>query len=271
MPIDCSKGSSYWKYRIKLFWKFKNFIKKLKLKLKAFKIIVNNEYNRLASKENPLLTISSLKKCGVDISDNAIIFGENVLIDLTRPSLIHIGANTFLHNGFKILTHDYATFVFIKKYNEFIPSSGRVWIGDNIWFGENVTVLKGSQIGDNCIIGINSVVMGTIPSNSVAAGCPAKVICSLDEYFEKRKEKSVEEAFEYARSIVARYGRRPVPSDFWEEFPLFVSGDEVDMYPEIPIKRQLGTAYNHWCANHKALFKSFDDFLEAAEIMNAEI
>ena len=74
-------------------------------------------------------------------------------------------------------------------------------IGNNVWFGQNVTVLRGSDIGDNCIIGYGSVVMGKIPANSVAAGCPCKVICTLDEYFEKRKKCCVEEAFDYARSI----------------------------------------------------------------------
>jgi len=133
-----------------------------------------------------------------------------------------------------------------------------------VWFGQNVTVLKGSDIGDNCIIGLGSVVMGRIPPNSVAAGCPCRVICTLDEYFEKRKKRSIEEAFEYARSIQERFGRRPTPSDFWEEFPLFVSGNEVDKYPEIPIKNQMQGAYQYYIQNHKAIFSSFDEFLKGA-------
>lgn len=51
----------------------------------------------------------------------------------------------------------------------------------------NCTVLKGVTIGDNCIIGIGSIVTKDIPANSVAIGNPAKVVCSLDEYFEKEK------------------------------------------------------------------------------------
>lgn len=135
-----------------------------------------------------------------------------------------------------------------------------------MWFGENVTLLKGTNIGNNCIIGINSVVMGAIPDNSVAAGCPAKVICSLDEYFQKRKLRCVEEAFEYARSIEERFGRYPILSDFWEEFPLFVSGEDIDKYPEIPIRKQLGGECESWTKSHKAQFTSFEDFLKAAEI-----
>lgn len=213
--------------------------RKIKQIIRALKNVIRTEYNRMSVRQNPQLLIAALRKKGLDISEKAIIRGENIEIDQTRPSLVHIGDYTLLHKGFTLLTHDFATRVFMRKYNEFIPSSGKVWIGNNVWFGENVTVLKGSHIGDNCIIGINSVVMGEIPQNSVAAGCPAKVICSLDEYFEKRKEKSVEEAFEYARSIVERYGRRPVPEDFWEEFPLFISGENLCDYPQVPVKQQI--------------------------------
>lgn len=248
-----------------MFKKIYEILYKINLYIKAYKIIIKEEVNKLAADKDPALIIRALQKKGVDIADDTILFGgQSIQIDLTRPSLIHIGSKTFLHNGFKLLTHDYATLVFINKYSEFISSSGRVWIGDNVWFGENVTVLKGSHIGDNCIIGINSVVMGEIPARSVAAGCPAEVICSIDENFEKRKNKSIEEAFEYARSIKERFGRNPRPIDFWEEFPLFVSGDEVDKYPEIPIKKQLGPAYDVWVKNHRAKFKSFEDFLKAA-------
>jgi len=54
-----------------------------------------------------------------------------------------------------------------------------VCIGDNCWLGQNAVILKGVTIGDNCIIGANSVVTADVPSNSVAAGNPAKIIKSL--------------------------------------------------------------------------------------------
>jgi len=45
---------------------------------------------------------------------------------------------------------------------------------------------------------------------------------------------------------------------------LFVSGNEVDKYPEIPIRRQMKEAYDHYVKTHKAQFSSFDEFLKAA-------
>ena len=49
-------------------------------------------------------------------------------------------------------------------------------VGNNVWFGGNVTVLSGVKIGDNAVIGAGSVVTKDIPKNCVAAGNPCKVI-----------------------------------------------------------------------------------------------
>lgn len=49
-------------------------------------------------------------------------------------------------------------------------------IGNKVWIGTNVTVLKGVTIGDGAIIAAGSVVTKNIPANCLAAGIPAKVI-----------------------------------------------------------------------------------------------
>lgn len=53
-------------------------------------------------------------------------------------------------------------------------------IGNDVWVGAGVSVLPGVTIGDNCVIGAGSVVTKDIPSNSVAAGNPCKVIKTID-------------------------------------------------------------------------------------------
>ena len=100
-------------------------------------------------------------------------------------------------------------------------------------------------------------------SNCIAVGIPCKKVYSLDEYYEKRKVASFGEAAEYARSIKERFGREPRVEDFWEEFPLFLSGAEISKYPNLPVKRQLGPSYRHYCQNHKSPFIDFEDFISA--------
>ena len=231
-----------------------NFFRKIKKR-------IGFEYYRFSEKNYERF----LRKKGVKLGNNTywgII--KTINIDTSRPSLVEIGDNVRIDTGMTILTHDYPTWVFKHVYNDFVNSSGKVKIGNNIYFAQYCTILKGVTIGDNCIIGFGSLITKDIPANSIAVGSPAKVIGTLDEYYKKRKVQCVEEAFEYARSIQERFNRKPVIQDFWEEFPLFMNGNEL--HPDLPIKRQLGSAYEYYRTNHKANFNGFEDFLDKAGI-----
>ncbi len=216
--------------------------------------------------------INYLRKKGIKIGKNCTIGpARTINVDLSRPYLVEIGDEVRLNYGLTIMTHDYLSLVFKNYYGDFLPSSGKVKIGNNVYFGRNCTVLKGVTIGNNCIIGYGSLVTKDIPDNSVAAGIPAKVICTLDRYYEKRKQAALEEAFKHVAEIEKALNRAPIPSDFREEFVYFVSGDEIDKYPEIDIKRQLtymGNCYDKWTKEHKAPYKNLDEFIEAAHEYN---
>src|SRR5215213_3039526 len=56
-----------------------------------------------------------------------------------------------------------------------------VVVGSNVWVGYGACILRGVQVGDNAIVGTNSVVTKDLPANAVAAGVPAKVIRMRDE------------------------------------------------------------------------------------------
>jgi galactoside O-acetyltransferase len=59
------------------------------------------------------------------------------------------------------------------------PRMAPVEIGDNVFVGMGVKILKGSTIGSDSVIGAGSVVAGEIPAGVVAAGNPARVIREL--------------------------------------------------------------------------------------------
>lgn len=206
-----------------------------------------------------------LRYKGIKLGKN-IFWGDfkTITIDFTRPSLVEIGDDVRINTGFTLMTHDGANMVLRRVYHEYIPCSGRVKIGNNVYFGRQCTVLKGVTIGDNCIIGYGSLVTRDIPANSVAVGRPAKVISSLDDYYQRRKVLCKNEAMDYARSIQERFGRRPELKDFWEEFPLFLEGDEE--FAELPIRSQLNESYDYYRENNKPVFHGLEDFLKQSGI-----
>lgn len=63
-----------------------------------------------------------------------------------------------------------------KSRNDTIGEVIPVQIGNNVWIGSRVMILKGVTIGNNSVIAAGSIVTKSIPNNSLAAGCPAKVI-----------------------------------------------------------------------------------------------
>lgn len=58
-------------------------------------------------------------------------------------------------------------------------SKGDIKIGKRVWICDNSVVLPGVTIGDNSIIGANSVINTDVPANCLAAGVPARVIKKL--------------------------------------------------------------------------------------------
>lgn len=79
-----------------------------------------------------------------------------------------------------------------------------VTIGNNVWLGGNTVVCPGVTIGDNVVIGAGSVVTKDIPSWSVAAGNPCRVIREItddDINYCFKKEKPDEEALQYMQKL----------------------------------------------------------------------
>jgi acetyltransferase-like isoleucine patch superfamily enzyme len=155
-----------------------------------------------------------LRKRGAKIGKNAKIYDPlRTYIDKTRPWLLTIGDYTLITSGVKILTHDYSLSTLRRVYGEWIGEGGITSIGENCFIGMNSIILMGTKIGDNVIVGAGSVVHGNIPDNVVIAGNPAKIICTLQEHYENRKKKTVNEVQKCILEYKDRFNKLPKPNE----------------------------------------------------------
>lgn len=128
-----------------------------------------------------------LRRKGLQIDSDCTIM-PNVIFG-SEPYLISLAAKVTISNHVTFITHDGGTRVFREneRYKSVIKY-GRITIHENCFIGSGTIILPGVEIGPNSVIGAGSVVTRNIPSDVVAAGNPAKIICTVEEYAEKSLE-----------------------------------------------------------------------------------
>ena len=92
---------------------------------------------------------------------------------ITAANKIEIGDNCVFANNVVIVDHDHL--VRDRGITKDLTSSP-IHIGNNVWCGANVTILKGVHIGDGAIIAAGAVVTKDVEEHSVYGGVPAKLI-----------------------------------------------------------------------------------------------
>jgi acetyltransferase-like isoleucine patch superfamily enzyme len=99
--------------------------------------------------------------------------------------------------------------VFRDKYPD-VDVLAPITVGDSVFIGANAIVLPGVTIGSNSVIGAGSVVAHDIPCGSVAAGVPARVVKTVDDYERAALRKSLNcgrlSPIDKALFLKARYG-----------------------------------------------------------------
>ncbi|CAM9023976.1 unnamed protein product [Wickerhamomyces anomalus] len=106
-------------------------------------------------------------------------FYANFNLTILDGSIVKIGHGVALGPNVTLTcaTHPLDPYMRVDDHYEW---SREIIIGNRVWLGANVTVLAGVHIGDNVVVGANSVVTKDIPANSVAVGIPARVVKKLE-------------------------------------------------------------------------------------------
>jgi acetyltransferase-like isoleucine patch superfamily enzyme len=107
----------------------------------------------------------------LSIGANGFVGTCSVIIAVDR---IAIGEDALVASHCVIRDHDHGTSGLPYRAQPLVSSP--VTMGDNVWLGAGVTVLKGASIGDNAVIGAGAVVTRPIPENSTAVGVPARPV-----------------------------------------------------------------------------------------------
>ena len=107
------------------------------------------------------------------IIGNAVFIGQNVEFNIRLK--ISVGNDCLIASGCKFIDHDHGVKQGELMRKQHGPEQA-IEIGNNVWLGFNVIVLKGVTIGDGAIVAAGAVVTKSILPNEIWAGLPAKKI-----------------------------------------------------------------------------------------------
>lgn len=113
------------------------------------------------------------------------------------PELIRFGNNVHIASNVGFVTHDITNRMLNLNNsakaqagdNIFHEKLGCIDIGDNVFVGSGTRILYNVRIGSNVVIGSGSIVNRDIPDNSIAAGVPARIIGTFEDFVRKQIEE----------------------------------------------------------------------------------
>lgn len=156
---------------------------------KNFKMDINGG---MIGDKDKIIIGNNVSLSGWLISDGGkIIIGDNTIINkntiVRSMNLVKIGKYCDIasdcaiqdHNSRSLDYRERRKYMLTGKFDEEVLNSP-VIIGDDVWIGRRVTILKGVKVEDKAILATNAVVTKDVPSSSVVAGNPAKIVKKLN-------------------------------------------------------------------------------------------
>ncbi|HOI26689.1 MAG TPA: sugar O-acetyltransferase [Paludibacteraceae bacterium] len=107
----------------------------------------------------------------IEIGKNFYTNHNCVILDAAK---VQFGDNVFIGPNCIFSTSGHP--IDSARRNQGIEYAYPITVGNDVWFGANVTVLPGVSIGDNVVIGAGSVVTKDIPSGVIAVGNPCRIL-----------------------------------------------------------------------------------------------
>ena len=121
-------------------------------------------------------TSAVIDKPSLSIGNNTVIRGKSTIGASLK---IRIGNNCIIEDNFLILDTDgHPLNSQLRRKRKLVPRNmlKPTIVGDNVYIGRNVSVLKGVFIGNHSVILPNTLVIKDIPQNSIVCGVPAQII-----------------------------------------------------------------------------------------------
>ncbi|MBB6447581.1 acyltransferase [Bacillus benzoevorans] len=166
--------------KVKIIGNNNEIIFKSNSNLKDFKIYINGNNNRIIIHENSFIENGEFF---IEDDGNVIIINSNSTICFgfhfacIEGTIIEIGEDCLFSSNVTIRTGDSHSIV--NMDGERINRSNNVSIGNHVWIGNDCTILKGSIIKDNTIVGTRSLVSKKFSETGlIITGVPAKRIKS---------------------------------------------------------------------------------------------
>ena len=152
------------------------YFKRLKingiLKIKSNFIMIIDKISKVSIGKKVQIRNNAVFKA---VNGGKIYIGNGVFINdgcqINALKKIVIGNNVLIGHNFLALDHDHD---YRKDMSSFIKKE--IIIGDNVWIGANVTILKGVTIGDNVVIGANTTITRSIESGCIVYDKKSKCI-----------------------------------------------------------------------------------------------
>lgn len=135
-----------------------------------------------------------------------VIFGDDVIVDAlctpfthSRQAVIRIGSRSFVNGtrlgcsqliqigsdcilaDARIMDTDFHAVHRARNLPGMTPLEAPVRIGNNVWIAAGAAVLKGVEIGDDCVIAFGSVVTHSVSAGRIAGGNPARDLAAVPE------------------------------------------------------------------------------------------